>query len=157
MKKRIFQILLAIIIFMVSNVIASLYGNYFRRLVRYFFQYSTDGNITFIGKNFHLFESAEFGISFGLFSIFVFYTFKEFNSQRKIMSGIIIFLLFIVSTFIMCYFESNSRIIECTACDDGKLNINYNSINYDSIFITSLVISVFPFLINYIRAFVAKK
>jgi hypothetical protein len=157
MQKKIISIIIALIIFLASVFIATFYDEYFRRLIRYFYQYSTDGNITFFGKNFHFFSSGEFVISFGLFCLFIFYTSKEFSVKKKIASGLLVSLLFVLSTFAISYFDSIGRIMGCTACRDGKLRLNYNSIDYDFIFITGLVISIAPFLIKLIRGFVAKK
>ncbi len=157
MQKKILSIIVALIIFLVSAFIAAFYDEYFRKLVRYFYQYSTDGNITFMGKNFHFFASGEFVLSFGLFCLLVHYVFKEFPIKKKIVSGLLVSLLFVLSTFVISYLDSNGRIMACTACDNGKLSIHYNAIDYDFIFITSLVISIFPFLIKFIRAFAAKK
>ena len=59
--------------------------------------------------------------------------------------------IFFISTFLFSYIESNLKIIECTACDNEKLKLHFNHINYDLIFISSLVISLIPLLILKIK------
>ncbi|MFN3752638.1 hypothetical protein [Flavobacterium sp.] len=153
MNKKALQILLSFFVFILAAISAFFFEDYFRRLIRYFFKFSTDSNITFIGKNFHLFASGIFIISFGVFCLLLF----KISDRKKPFNTLIVSPLFLISTFVISYIDSHSRILECTACDDGKLNIHYNAIDYDLIFITSLIISISPFLIKIIRESAVKK
>ena len=41
--------------------------------------------------------------------------------------------------------------MECTACNDGKRVLSYYDINYDLIFIISLVSAILPFILTEIK------
>lgn len=152
MQKKL-HIILSLVVFILSAVSAFFFEDSFRRLIRYFYIFSTDGNISFVGKNFHLFASGTFVISFGLFCLLLF----NILDRKKPFHILIVAALFVVSTFIISYTESKLRMMGCTACNDGKLRLHYNSIGYDLIFIAALAISLFPFLPKFIRGLKAKK
>jgi hypothetical protein len=59
--------------------------------------------------------------------------------------------LFVASILIHCYFDGFFKIIECTACNNGKRQLPYNEISYDYIFISSLILAIIPFVITEIR------
>jgi hypothetical protein len=67
---------------------------------------------------------------------------------RNIILGI---LLLIVSTVTFCFIDSNGKLIECTACDNGKRVLAFNELNYDLIFITSLIFGILPAIGTEIR------
>lgn len=47
--------------------------------------------------------------------------------------------------------DANIKVIECTACDDGIRNLNWNDINYGLIIGSSAIISIIPSLIKIIK------
>jgi hypothetical protein len=147
------RIIASSFVFIISMVSAFFFEEYFRKLIRYFYTFSTDNNISFIGKNFHLFASNLFVTGFGLYCVLLFNIVKK----RKAINALIISSLFTITSFTISFYDSKSKIIVCTACDNGKLKINYNGIDYDFIFITSLLISILPFLLKSIRKYKAKK
>ena len=153
MSKRVQHFFFLVILFVGAAISACYFEDYYRRLVRYFFTAATKGNITFVGKNFHFFPSEIIVIGFGFFCLLVY---KVLN-KKKLMNILIVLGLFFISTYTICYIDSNLRIIGCTACNDGKLKIQYKAINYDFIFMTSLLLSISPFLFKFIRDFKVKR
>lgn len=145
--------MLSLLVFLLAASAAFLFEDLFRRMIRYFYQYSTNDNLSFVGKDFHLFASGIFLIAFGMFCLFVFNVVNRNNPFHTfIVTG-----FFFLAAFSISYLDSKLRIISCTACSDGKLKLNYNAVDYDLIFIASLTISILPFLPKFIRGFGAKK
>jgi len=152
-KSKRLCLIISVAVFLFSAGSTYFFEEYFRKMIRYFFEFSTDENLTFIGKNFHLFPSEEFQIGFGLFCVFLFNVLKT----HKLLNILIVAVLFFSVAFGISYVESNMKIIGCTACDDGKFKMHYNAVAYDFIFICSLIISCSPFLFKFIRGLGPKK
>lgn len=123
----------------------------YRTLVVKLYKFSTKNNISFTGKAFNLFPTYKFSVFFGIWIVFFIFRIINFKIKNRFIHFVCSFFLFFITTFLFCYIEGNLKIIECTACDDGKLQINYNQINYDLIFITSLIVSIMPLLITTIK------
>lgn len=138
-------------IFILSTASAFYFEEYYRTLVRYLFRKCTNDSIYFIGKNFHLFASFSFVFSFGFFCS-ILYTSGVKQSPKQIAKQFAItILLFVLTTVIISYFNSHFKIIECTACNDGRRGVGYNGINYDLIFIASLTVAIIPSIIWIIK------
>lgn len=148
MIKRVQIFFLLFLCFAAASYSTFFFESEYRRLVINFYKYSTNNRISFIGKGFHFFPTYKFSISFGLYILILVFSSINFKIKWKFLHLIIIILTFFISIFLLSYMDSNSKLIQCTACDDGKLAINYNQINYDLIFIVSLLTSVIPFLIS---------
>ena len=139
-------------IFILSLYCAFYFENSYQNLIRYLYIAFTNNKISFFfpGKYIH-FASWAFVISFGLFTITLcFVIYRQTNKQRVINISLAMFL-FVISLLIHCYSDSLFKLIECTACNDGTRKLHYNEINYDSIFISSLVIAIIPAVITAIR------
>ena len=139
-------------IFILSLYCAFYFENSYQNLIRYLYIAFTNNKISFFfpGKYIH-FASWGFVISFGLFTITLcFVIYRQTNKQRVINISLAMFL-FVISLLIHCYSDSLFKLIECTACNDGTRKLHYNEINYDSIFISSLVIAIIPAVITAIR------
>ncbi len=143
--------------------IASIYCSFYfealyRKIIRYLYVTLSNGDISFITpkKDFH-FASGEFVLSFGIFMIALcFLAYRQTAKQRFVNIALTLFLL-VASTFIHSYFGSLFKIIECTACSDGERELHYNDINYDAIFISSLILSVIPAATTGTRNFIKLK
>ena len=146
------KILIGIIIAYFLALLAFAYEENYRELIRNLFQQLTENKISFkIYRKYFHFASAEFISAFVIFIILIFLLLKrQENKQRKknILFGT---LLLIISTIIFCYVDSNEKLIECTACDDGKRVLRFNDINYDLIFISSLIFGILPTIITEIK------
>ena len=139
-------------IFILSLYCAFYFENSYQHLIRYLYIAFTNNKISFFfpGKYIH-FASWGFVISFGLFTITLcLLIYSQTNKQRVINISLAMFL-FVISLLIHCYSDSLFKLIECTACNDGTRKLHYNEINYDSIFISSLVIAIIPAVITAIR------
>ncbi len=148
-KSKFFLTLL--LIFAATTLLAFYFEEYFRSFVRYFIKYFSNNKIQFVGKNFHLFASNYFVISSGVFCVIFIKLIKE-KTLKSIFSNIFILInLFLATTITLSYIISLIKITECTACDDGIRKLQYNAINYDSVFITSLVVSLIPLIIFKIK------
>lgn len=127
---------------LVSIVVAFLFEDYYRQLVRFSFKFFNGHDIQFIGKNFHLFASNSFVITFGLFASLTFLLLKYSSRPKRIKRvGLTIFAFFAM-TFLITALDSKRLIIECTACDDGIRKLTFNEITYDKYFIISLTTAI---------------
>lgn len=148
MRKLAFIISL-VLVFIASLYVAFVFEEYYRRAIRLLYEFVSANNISFyvLGKYIH-FASSKFVFAFGLFNIAIIYLLKGLT-KRQILKYIAMGLIIVsISTLLFCYADSCFRIIECTACDDGKRKLYFNDINYDGIFITVLSITIAPLIIN---------
>ena len=137
-KKNIKTILTAIGLFLIGIVLAFLFEDYYRQLVRFSFKFFNGDNIQFYGKNFHLFASVSFVVAFGLFTSLTFlllkFSFRLYRLKRVCLTVFIFFAITILITAL----DSKRLILECTACDDGIRSLTYNQLTYDLYFVISL-------------------
>lgn len=147
-----FKILIGIVIAYFLALIAFIYEENYRDLIRNLYQQLTENKISFknYGKYFH-FASGEFISAFVIFIISIFLLLKRQENRQRIKNILFGTLLLIISTIIYCYIDGNGKLIECTACDDGKRVLRYNDINYDLIFISSLIFGILPTIISEIK------
>ena len=143
--------IILLILFIVAAYSSLFIEEYFRKTIRYLYEYSTNGKISFFFTGKHYFLSEKFAFSFGLFMvIFSFLLYRQTNRKRVIIFFLTI-LLFIISIVISCYFDASLKLVECTACNGGAKQLHYNDINYDFIFISALFFALIPTLITEIR------
>ncbi|SRR5260221_8585042 len=137
--------LLLIVIFIVSLYWSFYFEESYRKIIRYLYVAFTNGKISFfIPKKALHFASGEFVFSFGLFAaILSFLLYRQTSKQRTSNVALGLFLL-LASILIQSYFGSSFKLIECTACNDGNRKLYYKDINYDIIFISSLVLAIVP-------------
>lgn len=144
------KIIYSTLIFLLATLSAFYFEEYYRILVRLLYKYFTADSISFVGKNFH-FTSMYFVLAFGLFCIIMGTIQFGRTSSQAILSMLLMTVLFFITTMVISYFSSQLRIVECTACDDGKRSLQFNGINYNLIFMSSLFIGTLPILIKTIR------
>jgi len=131
-------ILTTIGLLLVAIVVAFLFEDYYRQLVRFSFKFFNGDNIQFFGKNFHLFPSDSFVIAFGLFTSLIFLLLKFSSRSNRLKRTCVTVFVFFVTTILITALDSKRLIIECTACDDGIRRLTFNQPNYDKSFIISL-------------------
>jgi amino acid transporter len=150
--RNFFKILIGIVVAYFLALLAFTYEENYRDLIRNLYQQLTENKITFknYGKYFH-FASGEFISAFVIFLISIFILLKRLENRQRIRNAILGILLLIISTVIFCYIDSNGKLIECTACDNGKRVLEFNDINYDLIFISSLIFGIIPTVVTEIR------
>lgn len=151
MGKKLKNILILLLVFAVAVLSAFYFEEYYRSFVRHFFKYFSDNKIQFVGKNFHLFASDYFVLSFGVFCVIFIKLIKEETLKSMFWNVFIVIILFAATTITISYVFSVIKITECTACDDGIRKLQYNEINYDAIFITSLLVSLVPLILLKIK------
>jgi len=146
------------VIFIASIYCAFYFDESFRRLIRHLYIAFTNGKISFFSPKKEIrFASWGYVVSFGLFiTTLCFLFYRQTNKQRIINVALAIFLL-VASILIQSYLGSLFKLIECTACNDGTRKLHFNEINYDQIFISSLIVAIIPFAITEIRKFIRLK
>ena len=140
------NILLLLLVFILTVVIAFYFENSYRVLVRHLFNFFQGDKIKFVGKNFHLFASPYLLVAFGLFCVTLTVLLYGQSKKRRLIYFGLTTLLFFITTFVTTFFDSTGYVVECTACQDGVRNLHYNEINYNFHFITSLVVGLLPLL-----------
>ncbi len=141
-------VLTAIEIFLVAIIVAFLFEDYYRRLVRFLFKFFNGDNIQFIGKN--LFASNCFVVSFAFFCLLTFLMLKSSQQSKRLKRSCLTVLIFFISTFLITALDSKMLIVECAACDNGVRKLVYNEVAYDRYFIISLIISFGYLLASYL-------
>jgi hypothetical protein len=140
------EALLLITVFILAAFSAIYYEHNYRLFVRKVFKFINGENILFFGKDFHLFPSLKFVLSFGIFCTIAFYIILKFIKKKILLTAITIITFFAV-TIISSTIDSKLKIIECTACQDGVRKLSSSGINYDFHFILSLIIALLPLLL----------
>ena len=126
----------------VAIVVAFLFEDYYRQLVRFSFKFFNGDNIQFFGKNFHLFPSDSFVVAFGLFTSLTFLLLKFSSRPNRLKRTSVTITLFFATTIIVTAFDSMRLVVECTACNDGIRRLTYNQPAYDKYFIISLTTAI---------------
>lgn len=133
-----------LLLFILSVILAFYFEEHYRVLVRFFFKFYQGDKISFFGKNFYLLASPYMLISFGLFSV-VLTGFLYRQSVGKVLIYLLSAIgLFFISTMTTAYFDSLSKVINCTTCQDGVKRVHYNNVNYAFHFIVSLLAGLIP-------------
>jgi hypothetical protein len=135
---------------LVAIVVAFLFEDYYRHLVRFSFKFFNGDNIQFFGKDFHLFPSDNFVIVFGLFISLTFLLLKFSSRPNRIKRTIVTVFVFFATTVLITALDSKLLIIECTACDDGIRRLTFNQLAYDKYFIISLTTAFVYLLTTYL-------
>ena len=140
------------LLFIASIYCAFYFEESFRKLIRYLYTAFSDGKISFFSpkKDIH-FASWGYVVSFGLFMVILCFLFYIQTNKQRFINGVLAIFLFVASMLIQIYFGSLLKLIECTACNDGTRKLHFNEINYDQIFISSLIVAIIPFIITKIR------
>jgi hypothetical protein len=122
-----------------------------RHLIQTLFRISTNNGIHFYGKDFHLFASVYYYLSFGLVLLTIWFSWNGLTPRQKVVDGLLTTMIFFIAIIIISWLNSNAMIVECTACNDGTRGIHYNEISYDVIIIGSLFLSMMPSGLRLIR------
>ncbi len=136
----------------VSVYCAFYFDGYYEKVIRNLYTTFTNGNISFfIPKKYLRFASPAFVISFGVFTtLFSFLLYRQ-SSKQRIINLTAVFSFFILSTLAICYCDGWLQIIGCTACDGNTRQLHYRDIDYDMIFISSLILAIIPALVTHIK------
>ncbi|MGX7668751.1 hypothetical protein [Flavobacterium pedocola] len=150
--KVFFRIIIGVVVAYFLAVLAFLYEERYRKLIRKLYGLLTENKITFeqSGKYFH-FPSGTFIFAFVLFSITLFLLLKRQNKRQRIKNIVFGILLLAISTFTFCFLDSVGKLAECTACNDGKRVLGFNAINYDLLFVMSLLFAILPTIVTEIK------
>jgi glycerol uptake facilitator-like aquaporin len=150
--------LVLLVIFIASIYCSFYFEESYRRLIRHLYVALSNGKISFfIPKKYLHFASGEFVLSFGLFIIALcFLSYRQTTKQRVVNIALGLFF-FVASVLTQSYFDSFFKLVECTACSDGTRQLHYGDINYDTIFIISLILAIIPVTTTEIRKLIKSK
>ncbi|CAN5435833.1 hypothetical protein BH10BAC2_BH10BAC2_38710 [soil metagenome] len=140
---------------LIASVCCSFYFEAdYRRLIRYLYELTSVGKISFIvPKKYLHFASIKFTLSFSLFTTGLFLLLVK-KTGRQILIGLALALfLFSLSAIVHTWLDGVFKLIECTSCD-GTRRWSYYDVDYDIIFISSLFIAFLPALITEIKRFI---
>lgn len=137
------------IVFSILGMMIALFSvSFFRNQIQLLFQLTTNGKIQYFGKGFYLFLSPIYYISFTI-SIVVLGMANLTLNFKSILKNVLIWIgVFTITLVIICAINANFKIMECTACDDGILRMNYNEINYGMILSIGMVFSSIPSILR---------
>ena len=132
-------------------LVAYYFESFFRIEIQKIFRWSTNNHIQFVGKNFHIFNGSFYYLSFAFSFLSFGISNQKLKIKRIIINTVIAIVVFALTTIILSSFEANAKVIECTACENGVRQLHWNEINYDFILGISILISIIPSLITFIR------
>jgi hypothetical protein len=135
---------------MLGLIISMLAESKLRHLIQILFKASTNNAIHFYGKDFHLFASASYYLSFGFLLLITWFSWTGLSSNQKVLDALLTTVIFFIAIVFISCLNSNAMIVECTACN-GTRGIHYNDINYDGIIIGSLFLSMIRTALRLVR------
>jgi len=125
----------------------------FHKLIRQLYMTLTNNKISFGYPKFDiLFFTFPFIISVGIYFMSLLYFFTRHESKQKVINTFWGLILFTLSIILYTYFDSNIRLIECTACDNGTMVLFYSDISYTKILIVTFITSLIPWAWTEIKA-----
>ncbi len=131
--------------FILGLAIGILSEDKLHQFVRYLYTSLTNNKISFLVPKFELhFFSVSFIILFGLYFGILLYLFARQSPKQRFLNFFLTLIFLISSFFLVCYIDANMKLIECTACNEGKRILSYHDINYIKIFIVTLFFSLTP-------------
>jgi hypothetical protein len=144
--------ILLVVIFVASVYSAFFFEDKYEKLIRYLFEGLSSNNISFIHSRKYIhFASGQFVLTFGLFTVTLIFLLSRQSKKQIIINLLAATFLLIISTILFCYVDGSAKLIECTACDDGTRALNYWDINYDLIFMVSLITAILPSVLTEIK------
>lgn len=136
-------------LFLIGAVISFCFENDFRNLLFKIYTKSTSGNLTFYEKRKEIhFPSGSFVSAFGVYLMLLHILNLKNNWKKIILMLTLNCLIFFLSVGIYSYFNAHVFIINCTACDDGKLILLKDVLKIDKHFFICLIVSLLPYLFN---------
>ncbi len=151
MRRVIFTILICFILFFAGLFLTSYLEIYYRRYIQFLYKWSTNGNLTLVGKNFRLFPKNPYLFSLGIYLsiLFLFFRSKIKTNYWLLVASSIFFIW--ISIVVISFINSNIRLLSCTACNDGKLSINLYEVPYDEIVSLALLVGLIPIFWKLLR------
>lgn len=139
---------------MFGFIVAFITYSYLIEIIQNIFRWTTDNRIQFSGKYFILLTSDYFFLSIGIGFFLVTFDNVKRKSSQVIVNSLVAISLFCLSVFSVSALDANFRVIQCTACRDGIIELQKSAVNYDLIVILSVSVAVIPSLIRIIRIFI---
>jgi hypothetical protein len=137
----------------ISAAILSFYfEEHFRKHIRYLYENLFAHTISFSqpGKYFY-FTNAWYVFSFALFMSLLSYFLIQQTWWQRLRNTVLAFIIFNVFIMLYCYVDGTIKIMQCTTCNNGMRVLKYDDIEYDIIFIWSLVLAILPAAITHIK------
>jgi hypothetical protein len=126
-------------------------------LIQYLYEELSGNRISFFRPRKYIhFASGEFVSAFGIFMVVIIFLLSRQTRRQIFFNACAAIVLVALFTAAQCYFDGLMKLIECTACADGKRTLQYRDINYDSIFIGNLILAAMPALITEIKNYRSK-
>jgi len=145
------QILFSALFFILAAFAGYFMYNEFRSLTRWVYVLSTNGAITFIGKDIDLWGTYWFQLYFGLWAAILFLYFSNMSLFRATLNISIAIFSFIVVVATISSTDAQLKLVECTMCDDGTRQLHFNSIPYLVFALLGFIISLAPRTVQVIR------
>lgn len=141
------KIIIGIVVFILGIIISIIAESHFRHLIQHLYRVLTNDSIYFIGKDFRLFPSIFYCLGFGVWTFIVWQQLSRLSKEKGLLNGLLILGMFSFTLIILCYLDSNLKIMKCTMCDDGRRGLRYSEVKYDFLIEISLLISLLPILV----------
>lgn len=158
MKKIILQIIIYIGLFLVSGILSISFEANYREMIRYFYEIFTLHKVSFHTPTKYIhFPSFSFVFIFSTF-VLLYYPFLRIKRKQAFyFKNLLPLFISCISLLLSCYICSNTVVINCTQCIDGRIELQYEEVPYDGIFIFSLVCGILPLILTVIATVVKKR
>lgn len=150
--KRTPKIIVSVVVFLLSVYVSVRLEGDYRKLIRWLYENLSGHKISFHHprKYFHL-ASGFFVLSIALFNVILLHIILKLRRLQLVINSVLSAFGFIVSLLIYSLIDSNIRIMECTACDNGSLQLQYDDLKYDRIILVALLVAIAPWVIGFLK------
>lgn len=148
MKKVSLRITLYLFLLLVSAFLSFYFEGYYKKMMRYFYEAFTFNRVSFYFPSKYMdFPSSDFIITLWLFLVLYYHFLIIKKSRPAFLRNLFPFSISFVSLLLMCYIDVNVKLMECTQCVDGRIQLFYNAVPYDALFILSLIFGGIPLML----------
>lgn len=149
MKKITLRLALYLLLLLIAGFVSFCFEGYYQKMIRRFYELFSFHRVSFHTPKMYIdFPGYAFIFSFWLF-IVLYYHFLEIRKMKPvILKNLFPLLISCVSLTLICYINANAKLASCTQCVDGIIQISYNAVPYDFIFILSLTFGAIPLILT---------
>jgi len=138
-------VILFTLTFLASAFAAFLFEVKYEKLIRFLIEGLTSNKISFIHPRKYIhFASGQFIFTFGSIIVAFILLLRRQNKKQIMLNLIAAIFLLSISTILFCYIIGSAELVECTTCDGGTKLLYYRDINYDLIFMITLITAIVP-------------
>lgn len=135
-------ILISLILFSSGVAVGIYFEEELRILIRSLYGLITNQRIYFYGNHLNFNASDPYYLAFGIYFSMHYILTPNLGFRRSVKYIILALSSFLVTLTILCAIDSHAKLIECTSCVNGTRGLQYGEVNYETMVLISLAVSL---------------